>query len=88
MAIASDLSITFAKDQLGHTNELTTLRNYAKTNKSMIENGIISFIIPFDFIPEKISCLFCCTLNVREIPQIYLAYILVQIIIPWKKFSY
>lgn len=48
MAIASDLSITFAKDQLGHTNELTTLRNYAKTNKSMIENGIDKFEAIFE----------------------------------------
>lgn len=55
MAIASDLSITFAKDQLGHTNELTTLRNYAKTNKSMIENGIDKFEAIFEKCEHKIK---------------------------------
>ena len=55
MTIASGLSITFAKDQLGHTNELTTLRNYAKTNKAMIENGIDKFEAIFEKCEQNVS---------------------------------
>lgn len=34
------LSITFSKDQLGHTTEATTLKNYMKTNNTMRKEGI------------------------------------------------
>ena len=55
MAITLGLSITFAKEQLGHTNELTTLRNYAKTNQTMIANGMNKFESVFEKCEQKVS---------------------------------
>lgn len=55
LAIAIGLSITFAKDQLGHTSENTTLKNYLKTNNAMRRDGA-----------EKLDAFFSkCENNVR-----------------------
>ena len=43
LASVLGLAITFSKDQLGHASAQTTLENYNKTNRSMVEYGMEKF---------------------------------------------
>lgn len=62
-ALELGLSITYTRDNLGHTTEETTLKHYAKTNKNMIQEGMEKFENVFN--PKK------CEQNVSKEKKLY-----------------